>query len=85
MLGVVITVITSGQIVGRLGRYWPFLVGGPIFLCVGAGLLYTVTEFTKSSAIIGFQILCGIGIGSTMQNRYVCILSGGGCSSTDFA
>lgn len=27
MLGVVITVITSGQIVGRLGRYWPFLVG----------------------------------------------------------
>lgn len=71
MLSVVITVIASGQVVGKFGRYWLFLAGGPVFLCVGAGLLYTVTEFTKSSAIIGFQILCGVGIGSTMQNRCV--------------
>lgn len=30
--------------------------------------MYTVTEFTSSSAVIGFQILTGLGIGSTMQN-----------------
>lgn len=30
--------------------------------------MYTVDEFTASQNIIGYQILTGIGIGSTMQN-----------------
>ncbi|KAK4699990.1 hypothetical protein P7C70_g6266, partial [Phenoliferia sp. Uapishka_3] len=68
MLGVVVTVITTGQLTARIGRYWQWLVGGPVFLAVGAGLMYTVTENTNSSAIIGYQILTGVGIGATMQN-----------------
>jgi len=71
MLSVVISVIVSGQIVGRTGYYWPWLLGGPVFLAVGSGLMYTVTEFIGSSNIVGYQILLGVGIGTTMQNSLI--------------
>ncbi|KAJ7036886.1 ABC transporter [Mycena alexandri] len=73
MLGIVITVITSGQIVGKFGYYWPFLVTAPVFLAVGSGLLYTVNTTTSSASIVGFQILAGIGTGMGMQNSLLAI------------
>ncbi|KAJ5827173.1 Major facilitator superfamily domain general substrate transporter [Penicillium robsamsonii] len=68
MLSVVISIVVSGQIVGYTGRYWPWLVGGPIFGAVGAGLMYTVTASASNGALIGYQILVGICIGTTLQN-----------------
>ncbi|KAF7364979.1 Major facilitator transporter-like protein [Mycena venus] len=68
MLGVTLTVIFAGQIVGRTGRYWFFLVGAPCFLAVGSGLLYTLNASSSSAKIVGFQILAGIGTGMGMQN-----------------
>ncbi|KAJ7717010.1 transporter [Mycena metata] len=73
MLALVLTVITSGQTVGRTGYYWPFLVGSPVFLAIGSGLLYTLTSSTSSAKLIGFQILAGIGIGMGMQNSLLAI------------
>ncbi|KAJ6549778.1 transporter [Mycena capillaripes] len=68
MLGSVLAVISTGQIAGRLGYYWPFLLLTPCFLAVGSGLLYTLSPTTSSASIIGFQILAGIGTGMGMQN-----------------
>lgn len=51
MLSTVLSVIISGRIVGKIGRYWPFLVIGPPFLAIGAGLLYTVS-FVVSCALL---------------------------------
>ncbi|KAL2827793.1 major facilitator superfamily domain-containing protein [Aspergillus cavernicola] len=68
MLSVVISIVVSGQLVGRYGRYWPYLVGGPIVGSVGAGLMYTVMASTSNGAVIGYQILVGICIGTTLQN-----------------
>ncbi|KAJ6577047.1 transporter [Mycena vulgaris] len=68
MLGIVLTVITSGQIVGKSGYYWPFLAFAPVFLAIGSGLLYTLNTNTSSARIIGFQILAGVGTGMGMQN-----------------
>ncbi|KAJ7120201.1 major facilitator superfamily domain-containing protein [Mycena epipterygia] len=73
MLGVVLTVISSGQLVGKFGYYWPFLVVAPIFLAVGSGLLYTLNTSTSSAKIIGFQILAGMGTGMGMQNSLLAI------------
>ncbi|KAJ7212655.1 ABC transporter [Mycena pura] len=73
MLGVVLTVIISGQIVGRAGYYWPFLVVAPMFLAVGSGLLYTLNTSSSSAKIAGFQILAGIGTGMGMQNALLAI------------
>ncbi|GAA5879940.1 hypothetical protein JCM3774_005685 [Rhodotorula dairenensis] len=68
MLAVVISVVAAGRIVSATGRYWYFLVLGPIPGAIGAGLLYTVTPTTSNAKIIGYQILAGVGVGSTMQN-----------------
>jgi EmrB/QacA subfamily drug resistance transporter len=68
MLGTVLSVISAGQIVGRTGYYWPFLVASPFFLAVGSGLLYSLDVHTSNAKIIGFQILAGIGVGLGMQN-----------------
>ncbi|KAJ7262074.1 ABC transporter [Mycena rebaudengoi] len=68
MLGVVVTVISSGQIVGKFGYYWPFLVAAPVILAIGSGLLYTLDTSSSTAKIIGFQILAGVGTGMGMQN-----------------
>ncbi|KAJ7432390.1 ABC transporter [Mycena latifolia] len=73
MLGVVLTVISSGQLVGKFGYYWPFLLCAPLFLAVGSGLLYTLSTGTSSSRIIGYQILAGVGTGMGMQNSILAI------------
>lgn len=68
LLGCVVSVILAGQIAGKIGRYWIFLVSSPVFLALGSGLLYTLTPSTSNATIIGFQILCGVGVGLGMQN-----------------
>ncbi|KAJ6534963.1 major facilitator superfamily domain-containing protein [Mycena capillaripes] len=73
MLAVVVTIISSGQIVGKTGYYWYFLVVAPVFLGVGSGLLYTLNTVSSSARIAGFQILCGIGIGMGMQNSLLAV------------
>lgn len=75
LLSAVTAVILAGQFVGRTGNYWCFLFFGPIFTCVGSGLFYSVTEHTPSANIIGYQILLGLGIGSTMQNGLLAVQS----------
>jgi MFS family permease len=67
MLGVVVSVLGSGQLVGRFGYYWPFLAASPLFLAVGSGLLFTLRTSTASAKLVGFQILTGIGTGTGMQ------------------
>ncbi|KAJ7145232.1 MFS general substrate transporter [Mycena filopes] len=73
MLGTVITIIIAGQLVGQWGYYWPFLIGSPIFLAIGSGLLYTLSTTTTASALVGFQILAGVGLGLGMQNSLIAI------------
>ncbi|KAJ6617097.1 transporter [Mycena sp. CBHHK59/15] len=73
MLGVVLTLISSGQLVGKFGYYWPFLVVAPCFLAIGSGLLYTISPSSSSAKVIGFQILAGVGTGMGMQNSLLAI------------
>lgn len=68
MLSVVVSIVVSGQLVGRFGRYWPYLVGGPVVGAVGAGLMFTVSESISNANVIGYQILVGVCIGTTLQN-----------------
>ncbi|GAA5877482.1 hypothetical protein JCM8547_001086 [Rhodosporidiobolus lusitaniae] len=73
MLSTVLSVIAAGRLVGTFGRYWYFLVLGPIPGAIGAGLMYTVSPTTESANIIGYQILCGVGVGTTMQNGILAV------------
>ncbi|KAJ7867670.1 ABC transporter [Mycena olivaceomarginata] len=73
MLGLVITIISSAQIVGRFGYYWPFLIVAPCFLAVGSGLLYSLNMSSSSATLVGYQILAGVGTGMGMQNSLLAI------------
>ncbi|KAJ7119611.1 ABC transporter, partial [Mycena epipterygia] len=73
LLGVVVTIISCGQIVGKFGYYWHFLIASPIFLAVDSGLLFSLDTTTSSAKIIGFQILAGVGTGMGMQNALLAI------------
>jgi len=43
-------------------------MGAPVFLSIGSGLLYSINQDTSNAKIIGYQILCGVGVGMGMQN-----------------
>jgi Na+/melibiose symporter-like transporter len=61
MAAFVISSIIAGQIVGKFGRYWPFLLLGPIPIAVGAGVMYTIKASSSLGEMIGLQIIVRIG------------------------
>lgn len=59
--------ILSGGLVGKVGYFQPFLVIGAIFATVGAGLLYSLDIGSSAGQYIGYQVLVGIGVGTSIQ------------------
>ncbi|KAI5479366.1 Major facilitator transporter-like protein [Pseudohyphozyma bogoriensis] len=68
MISFVICAVLAAQIVGRQGRYWPWLVVGPIPFAIGSGLMFTISEESSKAKNYGYQVLIGVGIGVTAQN-----------------
>ena len=65
-MGLVFGSIVSGQIVSRVGRYKPFLVGGGLLVCVAMALLSQVDAGTTYREITALMLLSGLGIGPTL-------------------
>ncbi|EIW76335.1 MFS general substrate transporter [Coniophora puteana RWD-64-598 SS2] len=59
--------IVVGAFANATGRYWPVMVICPLFYSIGSGLLYTLNIGSPEGKLIGYQIIAGIGIGSTLQ------------------
>ena len=59
--------MVSGGLVGVVGYFQPFLLIGAIFTAVGSGLLYTLGINSSAAQYIGYQIIIGIGIGTSIQ------------------
>lgn len=69
VLSVVFGSVASGGLVQRWGRYVPFMLGGSCLMAVGAGLLAMCwSARSPPAAWIGFQVVLGLGVGSTMQH-----------------
>ncbi|GAA5856891.1 hypothetical protein JCM9279_007592 [Rhodotorula babjevae] len=73
MLSVVFASGAAGGLISWTGYYWPFLVLGPVFSCIGSGLLYTVDEHSSMAKLIGYQILVGVGVGCVLQNTLIAV------------
>ncbi|QRV80260.1 major facilitator superfamily transporter [Ceratobasidium sp. AG-Ba] len=73
MLSVVVAAGLSGGVINATGRFWPFLVGSPLLISVGAGLLYTLDVNSGSGKEIGYQIILGLGVGGALQNTVIAI------------
>ncbi|KAF2189830.1 MFS general substrate transporter, partial [Zopfia rhizophila CBS 207.26] len=67
ILSVVVGSILSGGLTQRIGYYTPFMILGSVLMPIGVGLLTTWTTSTGHSKWIGYQVILGLGIGSSMQ------------------
>lgn len=67
MLSIILSSIIGSGFVKRTGHYYAFLVIGPLFASIGAGLLIPINEATSSARLIGYQIIFGAGIGLALQ------------------
>ena len=73
LLAVVLGTILSGGLVTKIGYYAPFMLVSTVLTSVGAGLLTTFEVDTSASKWIGYQVLCGLGIGLGLQLPLVAI------------
>ncbi|USP76676.1 hypothetical protein yc1106_03950 [Curvularia clavata] len=73
VLSVVLGSILTGGLVQRFGYYTPFMIFGSIFMAVGVGLITTWDVNTSMGMWIGYQIIVGFGVGSSMQHPNIAV------------
>jgi EmrB/QacA subfamily drug resistance transporter len=67
MAGVLVTSITSGRVISRIGRYRPFPIVGTALMAVALGLLATLGVGSSIRAAVIYMIVLGLGVGLVMQ------------------
>jgi EmrB/QacA subfamily drug resistance transporter len=67
LAGVLLTSITSGRLVTRLGRYKAFVVVGTGVLALGIAWLTTISVSTGAWVLAGMLFVIGLGLGMFMQ------------------
>lgn len=73
LIAVVIGTILSGGLITKIGYYTPFMLASTVLTSIGAGLLTTFALDTGSPKWIGYQVICGFGIGLGLQLPLVAI------------
>ncbi|MBK1783082.1 MFS transporter [Prauserella cavernicola] len=68
VLGLFLSSTISGQVVSRIGRTKPFLVGGSLMLVAALSLLSTIDHTTDLTLMGCYLAMMGIGVGALMQN-----------------
>ena len=67
MGGMLVSSITSGQLISRTGRYKIFPVAGTAIMTVGLFLLSRTAPHTSETLILGAMLVLGLGMGLVMQ------------------
>ncbi len=62
-LAVVVSNITSGQLIARTGRYRRIALGGLALLAFGVGLLVLMSPATTAATMLRNEIVAGLGLG----------------------
>jgi hypothetical protein len=68
ILSMIVSTIVCARITQTVGYYVPAMLLSPLFCSVGIGLLTTLNAEAGPSKWIGYQVLCGIGIGAAFQS-----------------
>lgn len=66
----VFAVVLNGVVMSKTGLYWPWYTLGGCLVVVGGSLMYTVDAETSTSAIYGYTILIGFGVGCWAQASF---------------
>ena len=67
VIGLLLTSVAAGTIVGRTGRYKVFPVAGSIIIGIGLFLLSRMTQDTSTVLSSAYLLVLGLGIGLSMQ------------------
>lgn len=67
MSGLLASVITSGRLITRWGRYRVFPIVGTALLSLGVGLLSTMDAGTSRALVSAYMVIVGVGLGLVMQ------------------
>jgi EmrB/QacA subfamily drug resistance transporter len=67
LAGVLLTSITSGRLVSRLGRYKVFVIVGTAVLAAGLAIMTGITVNTGAWVLAGMLFVIGFGLGLFMQ------------------
>jgi predicted MFS family arabinose efflux permease/DNA-binding MarR family transcriptional regulator len=67
VIGLLITSVTSGQLISRLGRYKVYPIVGTALVAVALFLLSTLTETTSSVIMSLYFFVLGLGLGLVLQ------------------
>jgi len=67
MAGLLITSISSGQLISRTGRYRPFPIAGTFVMIVGLFLLSRMDASTTRLVSSAYMFVLGLGLGMVMQ------------------
>ncbi|KAJ3103636.1 hypothetical protein HDU97_009975 [Phlyctochytrium planicorne] len=67
ILGYVLTVVISGQVLSRTGRYLPFLYIAPMVIIVGLALASTLSNNSNLAQRVGYILITGLGRGCIAQ------------------
>jgi MFS family permease len=67
ILSTVVAVMASGVLVSKIGYCAPFFLASAVLSPIGAGLLTTLKPDSGAGEWIGYQILCGFGMGLGAQ------------------
>ncbi|KAH7127736.1 major facilitator superfamily domain-containing protein [Dactylonectria estremocensis] len=73
LLTVVLSQAAEGLVMSFTKSYWHWGWTCPAFLAIGGGLLYTVDIDTSDAALIGYQIIYGLGIGFTQNVAFLSV------------
>jgi EmrB/QacA subfamily drug resistance transporter len=65
--GLLVSVIVSGRLITRWGRYKVFPIVGTALLSIGLGLLSTMSTETTQLQASAFMVVVGLGIGNVLQ------------------
>ena len=67
LLALVVSSISAGALVQRIGYYVPFMIANSVIMSIGTGLITTFTPTTGHEKWIGYQVIVGFGLGLGMQ------------------
>ncbi|KAL4798396.1 major facilitator superfamily domain-containing protein [Aspergillus venezuelensis] len=71
-----VTAVMSGFLIGKLGYYLPWCLGGAVFCAVGSGMLSTLSPTTSTAAWAAYQVLVGLGRGASTQAPMLAVQNG---------
>jgi len=73
ILSMMVTAVSSGILVGKLGYYLPWIIASGMIQAIGVGLMSTFKVDTHSAKWIGYQVIAGLGRGLGMQMPIIAI------------